>query len=695
MHLHIAGKLTGPVTKWLVVGFWLILLVAIGPFAGKLTGVLNNDSSTWLPDDTESTLAMQRLEHFQDPNAMPTVVVYEAKSGKLTSQQLSQIEAHNPKIQSLSGVVGQVTGPIPSKDGKVAQTLVVFDLGSDAFNKMPALADQLEKITQVPGVKTYISGQGGQAADSAEAFAGLDGTLLMWTAIAVIVILLLTYRSPVLWILPIASSFVALGIAQGVVYFLAKDGGMTVNGQSQGMLTVLVFGAGTDYALLLVARYREELRRHQDRHEAMAFALHRAAPAILASGSTVILGMICLLLASVNATSGLGPVAAIGIAVALAVMLTLLPALLVITGRWIFWPTRPKFASGEQATQGIWAKVGTTINKSPRAIWAVTALILLACSLGLIKLNATGLSTEDTYTKKFDSVIGQQILADHHLADRSNQLMIVANATHAAEVTTVLSGISGLGPVAEPIVKEGTALISAPMVSEATAAASFEIVKDVRSAVHSVEGADALVGGASATFYDYQRAATRDNKVVIPAVLLVVMLVLMVLLRALFSPLLLMLTVVLSFAASLGLSALIFHYVLGFKGTDASLPLYIFVFLVALGIDYNIFLMTRVREETPQHGTRKASLVALAATGGVITSAGAVLAATFLVLATMPLVSFVEIGIAVALGIILDTMVVRSVLVTALNLDIGPKIWWPSKLDHPPKDQAASAESGS
>lgn len=695
MHLHIAGKLTGPVTKWLVVGFWLILLVAIGPFAGKLTGVLNNDSSTWLPDDTESTLAMQRLEHFQDPNAMPTVVVYEAKSGKLTSQQLSQIEAHNPKIQSLSGVVGQVVGPMPSKDGKVAQTLVVFDLGSDAFNKMPALADQLEKITQVPGVKTYISGQGGQAADSAEAFAGLDGTLLMWTAIAVIVILLLTYRSPVLWILPIVSSFVALGIAQGVVYFLAKDGGMTVNGQSQGMLTVLVFGAGTDYALLLVARYREELRRHQDRHEAMAFALHRAAPAILASGSTVILGMICLLLASVNATSGLGPVAAIGIAVALAVMLTLLPALLVITGRWIFWPTRPKFASGEQATQGIWAKVGTTINKSPRAIWAVTALILLACSLGLIKLNATGLSTEDTYTKKFDSVIGQQILADHHLADRSNQLMIVANATHAAEVSTALSGISGLGPVAEPIVKEGTALISAPMVSEATAAASFEIVKDVRSAVHSVEGADALVGGASATFYDYQRAATRDNKVVIPAVLLVVMLVLMVLLRALFSPLLLMLTVVLSFAASLGLSALIFHYVLGFKGTDASLPLYIFVFLVALGIDYNIFLMTRVREETPQHGTRKASLVALAATGGVITSAGAVLAATFLVLATMPLVSFVEIGIAVALGIILDTMVVRSVLVTALNLDIGPKIWWPSKLDHPPKDQAASAESGS
>ena len=692
MHRQIAGKLTGPITKWVVVGFWLVLLIVIGPFAGKLTGVLNNDSSSWLPDDTESTLAMQKLASFQDPNAMPTVVVYEAKSGVLTKDQLDQIAAQSKKIQALDGVVGEVIGPITSKDGQVAQTLVVFDLGSDAFNKMPDRAEELEQIAQVVGVKSYIAGQGGQAADSAEAFAGLDGTLLMWTAIAVIVILLLTYRSPALWMLPIISSFVALGIAQGVVYFLAKDGGMTVNGQSQGMLTVLVFGAGTDYALLLVARYREELRRHEDRHEAMAFALHRAAPAIFASGSTVILGMLCLLLASVNATSGLGPVAAIGIAIALAVMLTLLPALLVITGRWIFWPARPKFASQEPTTSGLWARLGKAITKSPRAVWAVTALILLACSLGLLKLNATGLSTEDTYTKKFDSVVGQQILTDHHLADRSNQLMIVTNADHADQITKAVKGVGGVGPASPPVVKDGVALVSVPMVSETTAAASFDTVRAVREAVHAVDGAEALVGGASATFYDYQKAATRDNKVVIPAVLLVVMLVLMVLLRALFSPVLLILTVVLSFAASLGLSALIFHYIFGFKGTDASLPLYIFVFLVALGIDYNIFLMTRVREETPAHGTRKASLVALAATGGVITSAGAVLAATFLVLATMPLVSFVEIGIAVALGVILDTMVVRSVLVTALNLDLGPKIWWPSKLDRQPDHQAAVEE---
>ena len=399
----------------------------------------------------------------------------------------------------------------------------------------------------------------------------------------------------------------------------------------------------------------------------MAFALHRAAPAIVASASTVILGMLCLLLAEMNSTAGLGPVAAIGIAVGLAVMITLLPALLVITGRWIFWPQRPKFGSAEPTSTGFWAKTGHRISHSPRKVWAVTTMLLLIACLGIFKLDADGLTTAESYTKEFDSVVGQKVLTRHALADESNPVLIVANGDSGASVVAALDGIDGLGTPAEPVVLDGVAFISVPMLGDPLASSAFDTVEQVRDAVHAVPDADALVAGTTAIVDDINNASQRDNKVVMPAVLLVVFLILMLLLRAVVSPVLLIATVVLSFGAALGLSALLFTYVFDFAGADPSLPLFVFVFLVALGIDYNIFLMTRVREETATHGTRKGSLVALAATGGVITSAGLVLASTFLVLATMPLVAFVEIGVAVALGVLLDTLVVRSVLVTALE----------------------------
>jgi RND superfamily putative drug exporter len=308
-------------------------------------------------------------------------------------------------------------------------------------------------------------------------------------------------------------------------------------------------------------------------------------------------------------------------------------------------------------------------------------VVLGICSLGILQLNAHGLATKDAYTKDFDSVTGQQALIDHHLADTSTPVQVVANAGQAQQVGQAMQGIEGIGPPSPPIVKGDVALIRASLDSDPTSKAAFATVDQVREAVHQVKGADALVGGGSAINTDIEQASLRDDKVIIPLVLVVVMLVLMVLLRALLAPLLLVATVVLSFGASLGLSSLIFRHVFGFAGADASLPLFVFVFLVALGIDYNIFLMTRVREETPQHGTRRASLIALGSTGGVITSAGLVLAATFSVLATLPLVAFAEIGFAVALGVLLDTMIVRSVLVTAINLDVGNKIWWPGKLD--------------
>jgi RND superfamily putative drug exporter len=690
MHRQIAGKLTGRVTKWIVLAVWVIIVMAAGTVAGKLTDAQDNQASSWLPASAESTKALDKLAPFQNQNEIPTVLVYEKESG-LTKADVGEIGRQLDEVQQLKGAIpargpdGSEVQPSQtmqvSQDGKVAQGMVTFNFGKDGWNKLPDVKDQIEDIAKLDGAAVYVAGPGGQAADSAAAFAGIDGKLLYSALIVVVVILLLTYRSPVLWVLPVISAVVALTCAQAVIYLLAEHAGLTVNGQSAGILTVLVFGAGTDYALLLVARYREELHRHEDRHEAMAFALHRATPAIIASALTVILGMLCLFFAEMNSTSGLGPVAAIGIGVGLLVMITLLPALLVIFGRWIFWPRRPNYDTVEPSALGFWARTGARIAPRPRLVWVVTSVVLGVCSLGILQLNAHGLATEDAYTKDFDSVTGQQVLIEHQLGDTSTPVQVVANADQAQAVSGAMQGIDGIADPSPPIVKGGVALVQANVESDPTSKAAFATVDRVRDAVHQVPGADALVGGGTAINTDIEEASMDDNKVVIPLVLVVVMLVLMVLLRALLSPLILVATVVLSFGASLGLSALIFRNIFGFAGADASLPLFVFVFLVALGIDYNIFLMTRVREETPEHGTRRASLIALGATGGVITSAGLVLAATFAALATLPLVAFAEIGFAVALGVLLDTMIVRSVLVTAINLDAGSKIWWPNKLD--------------
>lgn len=689
MHRQIAGKLTGRYTKWVVLAFWVVVLAVSSGFAGKLTDVQNNEASSWLPASAESTRALDKMAPFQDENDIPTVVVY-LRDGGLTPEDLAAIKGQAAELQNMDGVVGDAVGPLPSKDGAVAQTIVTFNFGKNGWNALPDAADEIRQITALDGVTVHITGAGGQAADSAEAFAGIDGTLLLASLSVVIVILLLTYRSPVLWVLPIVSAVFALFTSEAVIYFLAKYADLTVNGQSQGILTVLVIGAGTDYALLLVARYREELRRHEDRHEAMAFALHRAAPAIFASAGTVVAGMLCLTLAEMNSTAGLGPVNAIGVTITLLVMVTLLPALLVILGRWVFWPKRPTFGSPEPTSTGIWARVGGAIAPRPRRVWVITTLVLGVAALGLFRLDTGGLTTEDQYTKEFDSLKGQRVLLEHGMVDSSNPIMVVADTGSQQDVAAALGTVDGLGePDTSTPPVGGVALVTATVPGDVASPAAFDMVRAARDAVHEVDSAHALVGGTSAIYLDIQRASTHDNWVIIPTVLVVVMLILMLLLRALVSPLLLILTVILSFGAALGLSTLLFQNVYtrlfehgqGFDHADASFPLFVFVFLVALGIDYNIFLMTRVREETQTRGTRQGALVALAATGGVITSAGLVLAATFAVLATLPLVFLAEMGTAVALGVILDTLVVRSVLVTALNLDLGRRIWWPSKLD--------------
>lgn len=697
MHRQIAGSLTGRVTKWVVLATMLLLTVFMAFFSSKLTSVQNNEASSWLPESAESTQVLEELSETVDPNDIPTLVVFH-RDGGLTEADLAAMEQDGPEIAELDGVTdegvltpaaaeaakaqGAEVPTLVSEDGEVAYLYFVLNFGANGWNDIPDAAEEIRDIAVLDGGEVHLAGFGGQAADSAEAFEGIDTTLILATLGVVILILLFTYRSPVLWLLPILCAVSANFIATGLVYLLARYADLTVNGQSQAILSILVIGAGTDYALLLVARYREELRRHEDRHEAMAFALHRAAPAIFASAATVAVGMLCLSFADLNSTAGLGPVLAIGVAVTMLVMITLLPALLVICGRWVFWPKRPAYRSAEPTANGLWARVGRAISHRPRRVWlTTTGLLLLAC-LGLFRLDASGLSTEDTYTKEFDSIKGQKLLTEHGLADNSNTIQVTTATDKAADVAASLSGIDGLGAAGEPQpLADGRSWFEATINADISSSTAADIVEASRDAAHAVDGADALVGGGSAFYLDTKIASERDSWVIMPLVLAVVLLILIGLLRALVAPLILIATVVLSFGAALGISALLFEYVFGFAGSDPGFPLFAFVFLVALGIDYNIFLMTRVREETITYGTRKGSLIGLASTGGVITSAGVVLAATFLVLGSLPLVFLAELGVAVALGVMLDTLVVRSVLVTALNLDLGGKIWWPSKLD--------------
>jgi len=413
-------------------------------------------------------------------------------------------------------------------------------------------------------------------------------------------------------------------------------------------------------------------------------ALRRAGPAILASGSTVILSLLCLLVAELNSTKSLGPVMAIGVAVGLCAMLTLLPALLVIFGRWLFWPLRPTLGSAEPTERGLWARIGSRMARRPRVVWITTVVVLAALAVGVTGLKANGLQSKDGFRTKPEAVTGEEVLARHFPAGAGDPVQVVGNASAAPALRSTVSSTPGVAAVTGPVVRDGLAYVEGTLTTSSDSQASFRVVDRLRSSVHAIPGADAKVGGGSAVNLDIQRATRHDRNLVVPLVLLVVLVILALVLRALVAPLLLAATVVLSFAAALGVSSLFFNHVFGFAGADPSFPLWTFVFLVALGVDYNIFLMTRVHEESKRHGTRRGALIGLAATGGVITSAGLVLAGTFTALGTLPLVFITEIGFAVAFGVLLDTFVVRSVLVTALNLDVGRWIWWPSSLYRKP-----------
>src|SRR6266566_368795 len=654
---RIAEIPAGSWTKWLVVGFWLVVVVVAFPLSNKLMGAEKNDASAWLPANAESTQVLDLQARFQSPNIFPAVVVYDRASG-LTAADRAKAAADARSFAGLGGVgAGQVAGPIGSADGKAIQTIVSVNLGTQGWNGAATAAGSIRAITgsHADGLASHITGPLGNAADSSKVFKGIDSTLLYSTLAVVIVILLITYRSPVLWLLPVLSAGVALITAQAVVYLLAAHAGLTVNAQSAGILLVLVFGASTDYALLIVARYREELRRHDRRHAAMAEALRRAGPAIIASGSTVIVAMLTLSVAELNSTKSLGPVLAIGVAVGMLAMITLLPALLVTFPRGVFWPYKPAYGSPEPTTRGLWARVGWSIAPRPRLVWITTAVILGILAVGLTGLKANGLTNAQAFRGHPDSVTGASVLAAHFPAGAGEPVIVIGNPSAAGALRSAFAATPGIASVTPPAARAGYAYLEGTLSAPPDSQAGYDTIDRVRSAVHAVPGANAEVGGVTAIGLDVKRATAHDRNLIIPLILVVVLVILGLLLRALVAPLILTATVVLSFAAALGVSAFFFNHVFGFGGADTTFPLFVFVFLVGLG-----------------------------ATGGVITSAGLVLAGTFAALATIPATFLTELGFAVAFGIVLDTIIVRAVLVTALNLDIGRWMWWPSKLAQKP-----------
>ncbi|UZJ26298.1 MMPL family transporter [Rhodococcus antarcticus] len=669
----------------LLVLVWLVVGGVGGPFAGKLGEVQSNDSASFLPASAEATQVAGLQKAFSDTTVIPAIVVAE-RAGGTTAADTAFLTRITGSVEGKTGYGGAASPVIPSQDGQAAEVIVPVDGSVDPGVTVADLRERLAQGTP-DGLTVLVGGPGGQIADLTAAFGGIDGILVLVAGLVVIVILVVVYRSPLLPLLVVLSALFALGLASLAIYLLADHHVLTLDGQSQGILFILVFGAATDYALLLVSRFREELRDTPDRFDALRSAWRATVEPILASGGTVILGVLCLLFSDLNSNRGLGPVAAIGIGASLLASLTFLPAVLALLGRAAFWPVRPK--AGSEHQQGLWWGLSRRIGARSRAYWAGSLLVLLVAAAFLPTLKAGGVAQSDLFLTDVDSVAAQDVIGAHFPGGSGSPAVIVTGVEQADAVAAAaqVDGVSAVAsrsstgqPGGAPKVVDGKVLLEATLSDAPDSEAAVATVQRVREAVHAVPGADALVGGPTATQLDTQTTSERDRRVIIPIVLLVVFVVLALLLRAIVAPLLLIGTVVLSFAATLGVSALVFNHVFHFPGADPVVPLFGFVFLVALGIDYNIFLMTRVREESRTRGTREGTLHGLAVTGGVITSAGVVLAATFAALAVIPILFLAQIAFIVAFGVLLDTLVVRSLLVPALSLEIGRKIWWPSAL---------------
>lgn len=759
----------GVAIAWLVVGSWA------GPLAGSLSQVQENDNAAFLPATAESTLVADEQSTFADSNSIPILAIISRPDGSVfTAADRPEVTEFIEGIPLLTLSNGSEVStyldppplfPIPSQDGEAL--LISINVNSD-LGAQPLESGELafaeiantirDYATNFTSIQINITGPGGFLADLIKVFGAIDGALLIATALVVAIILILVYRSPVLWLIPLVSAAFALAVASGIVFVLADSGTLVLNGQSQGILTVLVFGAGTDYSLLYVSRYREELHKFDFHTDAVLAAFKGVRAPIIASAATTSVGLMCLLLSELNSNKSTGPVSAVGVVVAMVIMLTLLPALLIVpsftlpvlaflvptvigfglsfvidiallpfvlvgagfalitiilwivfglmrafsasggpfnrsrfpAGRWAFWPKVPTIGTPDSKESGVWSRLAGLVGRQPRVTWVATALILLVFAGFSTSLKADGIATSESFTNpsEVDSVIGQEILIQHFPAGLGSETIVTASQDSSDIVLSTIAATSGVAD-AQPLVDQVTGevkvadsrvLFRVTLAYPSDSTDAENVIGDLRSQFVEIPNAQALVGGPTAIGFDVNEANLRDRNVIIPTVLIVILIILIILLRSFNAPLLLIGTVLLSYFATLGACALAFNFLFNFPGADPSFALFAFVFLVALGVDYNIFLMTRVREETLILGTRPGILKGLTATGGVITSAGIVLAATFLVLGVLPLVSLRQVGFAVALGVLIDTFIVRTTLVPALAYDIGPKIWWPSKL---------------
>jgi putative drug exporter of the RND superfamily len=709
------------VPRWLRIGIpallvlvWLVGGSVGGPYFGRVSEVATNDQSSFLPASADATKVSERLTDFTGGDEIPAVVVA-AASDPLDETQLAALGELGTAISQLEGV-GEVSPPIPSEDGLAVQVFVPID----ASGEVRDIVEEIRGLVQqdLPaGVEAWVTGPAGFTADLAEGFLGIDGLLLIVALAAVFVILVVVYRSPLLPILVLLTSVFALCVALLTVWWLAKADIVVLNGQVQGILFILVIGAATDYALLYTARYREAIGSGASRWEATLRAWKGAVEPILASGGTVIAGLLCLLLSDLASNKALGPIASIGIAFSMLSALTFLPALLALFGRAAFWPFIPRTGAIDlpddprEPVRGLWPRQARFVARRARSVWIASTVVLLVGAAGVLQLNANGVPSSDLVLGASEARDGQAALAEHFPAGSGSPASVIVSQDRLADALTVLDanpGISSVAAVAadsptgqvsvaledgalvfaaagppgapapEPTVSEGDVLLSVTLADPADSLEAEQTVRDLRAAFAD-EVPDVLVGGTTATNVDTNDTSIRDRTVIIPVILVVILLILMLLLRSILAPVLLILSTILSFGTALGVSALVFNHVFDFPGGDPAVPLYGFVFLVALGVDYNIFLMSRVREETLAHGTRRGIARGLVATGGVITSAGLVLAATFAALGVIPILFLAQIAFIVAFGVLLDTFVVRSLLVPALAHDIGPAIWWPSK----------------
>ncbi|GGH61333.1 MMPL family transporter [Rothia aerolata] len=692
----------------LLVAVWVAVAGIGGPYFGKISEVSTNSSTDFLPESSEATRVAQMQGDFYDSDAAPAILIFESES-EISARDKDYLSSLADELKTEGIDFDQASPVIYSDDGRAAQLILPLANPETSSDDVETIRERLASAPS--SLESYVTGPAGFASDLSAAFAGIDGILLLVALAVVFVILLVVYRSPLLPILVLISSVMALSASIFVIWHMADLGWVKINGQVQGILLILVVGAATDYALLYVARYREALIRHQSRFAATREAWRGSLEPIAASGGTVIAGLLCLLFSQLASNTALGPVAATGIVFSMLASLTFLPAVLALFGRVAFWPSRPKhdpaaLETGAEYNSKLWTRIADFVAAKPRAIWITCSLLLAVFALVSLSFRAEGVRQSELVLGGSESATGQEVLAEHFPGGSGTPANIVVDASEQDDAVAALDSDSGVSSVsvvssdspsgtlpvgssaenlppvfasASPTEVNGQVLLQATLADPADSPTAEDTVERLRSAFESA-APSALVGGETASDLDTITSAQRDRAVIIPIVLAVITLILMLLLRSVVAPVLLLVITVISYLASLGVAALLFNHVFDFPGADPTVPLYGFVFLVALGIDYTIFLMTRVREESLGLGTREGMRKGLIVTGGVITSAGIVLAATFAALAVIPLIFLVQLAFIVAFGVLLDATLVRAFLVPALVEDLGKKVWWPSKL---------------